>query len=234
MKQRALIGILGLAIAVDAQGASILVRPTTVILAGSESAATVTITNSGQEPVSAQLRIFNWTQDQNQDQLEQSSAVVASPPMVTLPAGQSQTVRLVRVATERPKAEESYRLLVDEITDRKSAQAASGVAIALRYSVPVFVMPKPAEPARATVKATLSANMLVLAVSNRGQSHAQVSNVTLNYPDGSAQVVNAGLIGYVLPNEQREWKLELPASRPSTAPQRVRAVINGKELLVAL
>ena len=234
MKLRPLIGILVLVAGVNAYGASLLVRPTTVILAGTDSAATVTITNSGQEAVNAQLRIFNWTQDQNQDQLEQSTSVVASPPMLTLPAGQSQTVRLVRVSTERPKAEESYRLIVDEITDRKAAQATSGVAIALRYSVPVFVMPNPAEPARATVKATMSANTLVLDVSNRGRSHAQISNVTLSYPDGSTHVVNAGLIGYVLPDEQRQWKLDLPASRPAGAPKRVRAMINGKELLVAL
>jgi len=96
------------------------------------------------------------------------------------------------------------------------------------------VMPNPGEPARATVKASLAADSLVLDVANRGKSHAQISNVTLGYADGTSQVLNGGLVGYVLPDEQRQWKLQMPSERAATAPKRVRALVNGKELLVAL
>jgi fimbrial chaperone protein len=234
MNSHLLLGMLLVAASVSASAASLMVRPTTIILAKGESASTLTVTNSGAQPVTAQLRIYGWTQDQNQDRLEQSASVVASPPMVTVPAGQSQTVRLVRVISTPARAEESYRLIVDEIVDRKAQEAAPGVAIALRYSVPVFVMPNPGEPARATVKASLAADSLVLDVANRGKSHAQISNVTLGYADGTSQVLNGGLVGYVLPDEQRQWKLQLPSAHAATAPKRVRALVNGKELLVAL
>src|SRR5262245_49752865 len=106
MKYRLIFGLLAIALGISANAASLLVRPTTVIMAKGESAATLTVTNSGKEAVTAQLRIFTWTQDQNQDHLEQSATVVASPPMLTIPAGQSQTVRLVRVLSVPAKAEE--------------------------------------------------------------------------------------------------------------------------------
>ena len=234
MNPRLTLTLLLAAASLSANAASLLVRPTTVIMSKGESASTLTVTNSGTQPITAQLRIFNWTQDQNEDRLEQSTAVVASPPMLTVPAGESQTVRLVRVTKEAAKSEESYRLIVDEIVDRKAQEATPGVAIALRYSVPVFVMPNPGEPARATVKASLAANSLVLDVANHGKSHAQISNVTLGYADGSSKVLNGGLVGYVLPAEQRQWTLNLPSEPAAAAPRRVRALINGKELLVAL
>ena len=227
-------GLLAIATCLGAHAASLLVRPTTVILSRGESSGTLTVTNNGQEPVTAQLRLYTWTQDQNEDRLEQSAGVVASPPMVTVAAGDSQTVRLVRVVSTPAKTEESYRLIVDEIVDRKAARTTAGVAVALRYSVPVFVMPNPAEPARTTVKATMAADKLVLDVANHGKAHAQISNVTLNYADGTSHVVNGGLVGYVLPDEQRQWKLDLPPDRAAAAPKRVRALVNGKELLVAL
>lgn len=219
----------------QAGAASLFVRPTTVVIAKGESAAVVTVTNSGAAPVTAQLRLFAWNQEQNEDKLESTDVLVASPPMLQIPPGSSQTIRLVRTLATPPKGEESYRLIVDEIPDRAARDAGSGVVVQLRYSVPVFVMPKPKDKAHATVKATLSDNALLLDVTNRGDVHAQVSNVTLTYANGSTTSIGSGLIGYVLPDKQRQWKLALPKeSGQHGKPTRVRAKINGKELLVAL
>lgn len=214
---------------------SLLVRPTTVMLGPGESAATVTVTNSGSAPLTAQLRIFGWDQQQNEDKLDPTAAVVASPPMLNIPAGKSQTIRLVRVQTGAASAQENYRLIVDEIPDRSTADAGTSVRVQLRYSVPVFVMAKANQTANATVKASVSGNSLVLDVANRGKAHAQISNVQLSYADGSSTLVGAGLVGYVLPNKQRQWKLDLPPGPTAgVSPTRVRTQINGKELLVAL
>lgn len=219
----------------DAGAASLFVRPTTVMLGPGESAATVTVTNSGSTPMTAQLRLFAWDQQQNEDKLEATGALVASPPMLEIPAGRSQTIRLVRVNPGPPTAQENYRLIVDEIPDRAARQAGSGVVVQLRYSVPVFVRPKPNDVANATVKASLSGDTLVLDVSNKGKAHAQVSNVRLSFADGSSATVGAGLVGYVLPDKQRQWKLSLPTGPTSkVSPTRVRAQINGKDLVVAL
>ena len=235
MRIRSGLTILLLLAVADAGAASLFVRPTTVILAKGESAATVTVTNSGTTPVTAQLRLFSWDQQQNEDKLETTGALVASPPMLQIPPGSSQTIRLVRVLSTPPTVEESYRLIVDEIPDRAARDAGTGVVVQLRYSVPVFVLPRPGDKTNATVKATLSADALLLDIANRGKVHAQISNVTLAYANGSTTTVGAGLIGYVLPNKQRQWKLDLPkeTDRPGK-PTRVRATVNGKELLVSL
>lgn len=235
MNTRATLTVLLLCAAAEAGAASLLVRPTTVIFGPGESAATVTVTNSGSTPLTAQLRVFGWDQEQNQDKLEATGAVVASPPMLEIPAGKSQTIRLVRVQSVPATAQENYRLIVDEIPDKASRDAGTGVVVQLRYSVPVFVMAKAKQSANATVKASLSGDSLVLDVANRGKAHAQISNVRLSYADGSSATVGAGLVGYVLPDKQRQWTLDLPASPAGkVTPTRVRAQINGKDLLVSL
>jgi fimbrial chaperone protein len=232
---RAALTVFLLLTAIEAGAGSLFVRPTTVVFGPGESAATVTVTNNGSAPMTAQLRLFAWDQQQNQDKLEQTGAVVASPPMLEIPAGSSQTIRLVRVQSAPATAQENYRLIVDEIPDRAIREAGTGVVVQLRYSVPVFVMPKPKQSANATVNASINGSSLVLDVANRGQAHAQISNVRLTYADGSTATVGAGLVGYVLPDKQRQWKLDLPAGPTSgVSPTRVRAQINGKDLLVAL
>ncbi|HZF28385.1 MAG TPA: fimbria/pilus periplasmic chaperone [Gammaproteobacteria bacterium] len=217
-----------------APAASLLVKPTTVMLSRGASAAAITVTNSGDTPVTAQVRVFAWDQSSNEDQLNQTTALAASPPMMTIAAGQSQVIRLVRVATALAQREETYRVLVDEIAERAAATT-PGVAIQLRYSVPVFVMPRPRDTANLSLKAEMASDELLIDAANRGQAHAQVSNVSLAYADGSSIVVGAGLIGYVLPDKSRQWRLRLPARAPNQGqPQSVRAVVNGQELVVAL
>jgi len=215
--------------------ASLFVRPTSVIFARGESAASVTVTNSGNTAVTAQLRLFAWDQTNNQDSLTSTEALVASPPMLKIPPGSSQTIRLVRVAQTPATSEESYRMIVDEIPDPGARGDGTSVVVQLRYSVPVFVLPKTSQNANATFKASLSGSKLLLDVTNRGKHHAQISNVRLAYRDGSTNVVGAGLVGYVLPDKQRQWKLDLPAASGNRgAPTQMLAQVNGKDLRVAL
>ena len=217
-----------------ANAASLFVRPKSVMFAPGESAASVTVTNSGTAPVTAQLRLYAWDQRDNQDSLASTDALVASPPMLQIPAGSSQTIRLVRVAKTPAATEESYRMIVDEVPTPGSNDTGASVVVQLRYSVPVFIFPKTSQPANATFKASVSGGALMLDVSNRGKSHAQISNVRLAYPDGSTHVIGPGLVGYVLPDKQRQWKLNIPASANRGAPKQMLAQVNGKDLRLAL
>ena len=219
-----------------ATAASLFVRPTTVVIPRGESAAAVTITNSGDMPITAQVRVFAWDQSDNADQLTPTEAVAASPPMAVIAPGQSQTVRLVRLATTPAAQQESYRLLVDEIPDRSAAATGqNGVVIQLRYSVPVFVMARPSDSAQLAVNAVWTADSVKIDAANRGQAHAQISNVSLRYGDGTSVVVSDGLLGYVLPAKSRQWWVDVPADSSARGkPESMRALVNGQELDVRL
>lgn len=216
----------------SANAASLFVRPTTVVFAPGSSAATVTVSNRGTSPITAQLRLFGWDQGDNEDKLNATSVVAASPPMVTIAAGGSQTVRLVRTAKTAATSQENYRLLVDEIVDRRSPAAASGIQIQLRYSVPVFVLVNTREAANLSTTVQVAGGNLNFEALNRGKAHAQISTVSVKYADGSSRALVPGLLGYVLPEKQRRWSWVLPAI--PVQPTQVRAVVNGQELLLNL
>jgi len=235
MKHGAVLALTLLCGVTGVQATSLLMRPTTLVLSGKDSAATITLTNSGEQPVTAQLRLYSWDQKENDELLVETSTLVASPPMTSIAPGKSQTVRVVRVGTTPATAQESYRLIVDEIVDRSLQSTDSGVVMQLRYSVPIFVMPKSGTKANATVNASVTGDTLKFDVTNSGTTHALISNIKIAYTDGSSRTLNAGLLGYVLPDKQRQWVFKLPAGDNSgSSARQVRALINGKELAVAL
>jgi fimbrial chaperone protein len=218
-----------------ATAASIHVKPTTVNLGPGQSAATITISNEGDKPLNAQVRVFGWDQQQNKDVLGPTDKLVASPPATTLAAGQSQSIRLVRVDKTAPTSEETYRLVVDEIPDKTDVTQV-GVAVQMRYSLPVFVMPKAGmKKADLTVTAQVSGNALTVSAQNRGEVHAQAANVSVVYAGNVAVPVVNGLLGYVLPGKSMQWTVNLPADIMAKGkPMGVTATFNGQPFNVNL
>jgi fimbrial chaperone protein len=228
-----ILAIAALLAAGNAVAASLFVRPTTVVFAPGSSAATVTVTNSGDAPVTAQLRMFSWTQSDNEDKLDPTQAIAASPPMSSIPPGQSQTIRLVRTVKGPVLKEESYRLYVDEILDRKATESASAIQIQLRYSVPVFLLLNAKDMATLAATARFTNGSVTFEATNTGKAHAQLSKVEAVFADGSSRSLVAGLLGYVLPEKSRHWAWVLPAGTPGP-PKKLRVLVNGQELLLDL
>jgi fimbrial chaperone protein len=77
----------------DAQSLSVL--PVNVFMQPGQKAATLSVKNSGQKPTSIQVRVYDWSQKDDDEQLTPSNIVVASPPLATIAPGSSQVVRLI-------------------------------------------------------------------------------------------------------------------------------------------
>ena len=139
----------------------------------------VWLTNSGTSPVKLQVRVFRWVQQDGQEQLLPTDALMATPPMQELAAGQQQLVRVMRADKEPPAAQQHYRLIVDEVPDL--AIRAGGMQFVLRYSIPVFV-----QPSAGTLAPQLQARLVKLTdgrngveVANSGNSYAQIADLAL-------------------------------------------------------
>src|SRR5690606_7700691 len=81
-------------------------------------------------------------QENGEDVLKPTQDLVVSPPMLTIPPGQRQMVRLVRVGAGLgpPASEKTYRIVMDELPVALGAES-EGVKFVLRYSVPIFIAP---------------------------------------------------------------------------------------------
>jgi fimbrial chaperone protein len=219
-------GIVGL-MAVPAWSASLHVSPVSLRLAPDQGAVGITLSNPSDRPLVAQVRLFGWSQDINEDHLAPQQELVVSPPVTSIPAHSEQIVRVVRPNAAHSGKELTYRLLIDELPDGSlSADNTAAVDIRIRYSVPLFVMPN-GPAADALVSWTLvhrDSDWFVKAV-NTGGTHAQLSAVKLTTSDGRNINVADGLLGYVLGNSARQWRI--PETLNSTGTLQISAAING-------
>lgn len=219
-----------------AGGSELEVSPVVLNLAPGETSATIEVRNRGDGPVTIQARPYDWSQTADDDVLTPTAEVILSPPIFTVPARGSQTLRLMLRgdAVTAADRDRSYRLLLDEVP---SAQRdAEQVQMTLRLSLPVFAASGPSAPALAWTSSRAPGGVLILTATNRGSSHVRVSEVQATLADGSAGRVTAqGRSPYVLAGAGKRWILEAPDAGPgATVRLRVVTQVGASDVTLSL
>ena len=229
-KKCALICLSGLAFFSGLASASGLqVSPVTLSLQQTQRAEGIWLSNSGDSPINAQVRVFHWSQNSYGDQLASSQGLVISPPMLTIPPGGKQLIRVIRTGAPT-KVEDAYRLSINELPLSNTKK--NSLQFVLHYSVPVFIQP----PGVANTLAKLqwqihhSNGDAFLEVNNQGNGHAQLSEVTLITASGSRKNITPGLLGYVLPGSTMRWALPNGASQG----EKLEVTVNGEKTVQTL
>ena len=188
---------------IGVEAAQVHVRPVNVQVMAPAAASRLTLKNLGRAPITAQVRVFRWIQKDGRDQLLPTREVVASPPLLRLRPGRENVVRIVRTVKRAVRGEESYRLIVDEIPDRRKVK--QGVVFAVRYSIPVFFTARNAKPPKLSWQAQKKGRRLIIRVRNLGDKHARLSDMTISAAGGGVIARMKGLAGYVLGKSSMAW-----------------------------
>ena len=215
------------------------VSPISLSLQAKENASGLTLSNTGDNAVHAQVRVYQWSQDEKGDQLTASRGLLASPPMIKLQAGEKQLIRIIR-ASAPPSGvgavENSYRLSIDELPI-KFAEQKTGLQFALSYSLPVFVKPVGITETNPKLQWSYSVQpdslqpdgkQMNLRVSNSGNGHAQLADLGFIDTAGNNINIHQGLLGYVLPGATMNWTLKVPPSALMTG-GKFKVMINGTQ-----
>lgn len=218
----------------DARAAGLQVEPVQVTI--SERSEILWLSNTGGEPLRAQVRVYDWTQTERGENLAPTAALFASPPIMRIERDGRQAVRLVPMGQESGDAtrcERAFRLSVDEIPS--AAPQAAGLRYVMRYSIPVFVTsracPKIAPALALSLQAASGGVQLV--AENTGTMHAQLAQVRFVPAGGRAMEITPGLLGYVLSKGRRVY--QLPLSRDQVAKGgTIEALVNGSRFSQAV
>ena len=208
MNLRALLLLFIMALLPAAHAAnSLMIWPIDPAINPDEKASELWLENRGNATTMMQVRIFSWLQVGGQEQYQTQQQVVASPPMVRLEPGQKQLVRLIKQGAPQAGREMSYRVVLDEIpTPRTPGENQAGLTFQMRYSVPLFVygngVTSDSAKPQLSWQQVDSGGKRWLELTNRGNGHARLSNVTI----GGRRLGN-GLFGYVLANSSNRWPL---------------------------
>ncbi|MDK2760922.1 MAG: molecular chaperone [Sphingopyxis sp.] len=221
--------------AVAQQPGSILIWPINPVIEGDNRAAALWLENPGKTPVTLQVRVYGWAQQNGREAFAPQEEILGTPPIVSIQPGERQLVRLTRTTPPPTVAEQPYRVIVDEIPT-SDAPTATGAAVSfrMRYSLPLFSYPvggaqsgkaKAPRPQPALGWRTgTDADGRFIEVRNMGAGHARLTDVAFVAGDSRA-VVAAGLLGYVLPGATMRW----PIPQGVTAAGELSAVVNGQK-----
>src|SRR5438874_3643474 len=171
--RRAFLGLLG-SVALCAHAGSFQVNPVRVDLGASATSAAITVRNDGAAAVVVQTAILAWSQADGKDEYTPADGALATPPLATIPPSGEQIVRVGLRRAPDPRTELAFRLYVQEIPGSERPSF-SGLQVALRVGIPVFVAPSGPVTRKLEWTAKRQADgRLALTVENRGNVHLQI------------------------------------------------------------
>jgi fimbrial chaperone protein len=207
------------------------VSPIRIDLDRSTRSSVITVTNDDQRTLSFQVRVMEWSQDDSgRDQYTESSDLVYFPQQLQVPAKER---RVVRVGYRVPavQAEKTYRLFIEELADEATRSLTqTGVAIVLRFGVPVFLRPV-TENERGELELSVGGGAARALVRNTGNVHFRLKDVRIEGIGAAGQsTFETTVYGwYLLTGAERLHEAVIPPEA-CAATQRVRVEALSEKL----
>jgi fimbrial chaperone protein len=198
-----------------ASAGSFQVSPINPTLSASKPVSALTVRNTGADPVVVQLEALAWSQPGGKDTYLPAPEILATPPIFTIPAGGSQTIRVGSRVPSDAHGERAYRLLLREIPPPPKP-GFNGLRMALQVSLPLFVLPVAPATSHLQWQATRTADGQVrITATNAGQAHVHLSGFKLS--DAGAKPLHMPTAAvYVLPGASHEWLVDADVASGAT------------------
>ncbi len=187
------------------------VSPVRIFLATKDRTTAVTVTNESDKELVMQADLYLWRQTEaGQEDLTATEDLIAVPPVLKIPPGGKQVVRLAMLKPMPTNEQLTYRLLVREIPEVKPPEPGIQLQIALAFSLPVFITPPSAKRQLVCTVQRTAPDAVLGTCQNTGNAYAQPTEFKLNDASGQPLLTsNAG--GYVLPGIKRGFELKRAA-----------------------
>lgn len=200
---------LGALLALPGAGAgTFTISPLRVDFSATTGTAALMVRNEEAAPVVVQAEGLTWSQPAGEDALEATRDLLVSPAVFTLAPGGSQLIRVALRRTPDATRELSYRMVLQEVPQAASPDF-TGLQVALRLSIPVFVAPL----APSTPDLTWSARhdddgSTKVTALNAGSAHVRIQRFALKGMDGKTTLLEQPGLTYVLPGASRQWTID--------------------------
>jgi fimbrial chaperone protein len=202
--------VLALLVAQPAAAGAFGIAPTRLELAAAHRIDVLTVHNQDTAPALVQVRAFAWSQRSGRDQYDETRELLVAPPVFELPARAEQIVRVALRRDPDVARELSYRVVLQEVP-RPLPAGTSGLNVALRLTIPVFVAPaRPAHSELVWQAHYLADSTVRIEAANQGGAHVQISNFDVQFA-GSATPLAVSTAQYLLPGSQVSWIVAPPA-----------------------
>jgi fimbrial chaperone protein len=217
-----------------AHAGSFQVNPIRVDMTKGASSAAITLHNDGDEPIVVQSSIVGWSQESGQDAYAPTNEALVTPPIMTVAPGGDQIVRVGLRRAPDAQRELTYRLYLQEVPPPPKP-GFTGLQVALRVGIPVFVAPVVASIRRLEWSVQIRPEGIALIAQNNGNTHVQITDFELRVSAGNEPIAHQSSLAYVLAGQRRTWTLSVPADRVKSARElRLKAFTDAGEIDTAV
>jgi fimbrial chaperone protein len=195
-----------LAAAGSAAAGSFSLAPIRVEMDKGHATGVLTLHNDADTPVTIQIEAAAWSQPEDADRYAPTRDLIVTPPVFVVQPKSDQIVRVARRPLADTGSEVPYRLFFQEVPD-STPQSGTGLKIALRVGIPVFVAAAGAAPDLAFSAETTAEGAVAITATNRGRAHVQITDFEVKGDNGT---VVGGVSGsrYLLPGTAARWTLK--------------------------
>ena len=201
-----------------ANASKIGVSPVRLTLSDNQKIDSLSVRNNGTEPITMQVEVLSWSQREGKAVFAATRELLANPPIFTIPAGNSQLVRVGLRRAPDAQRELAYRVILEELPPPPNPDA-MGMFMTMRISLPVFVLPEiDTKPVLLWQAARTSQGALKISLSNSGNAHIQIKNFKLSLLDSAQPWLTQQSSDYVLAGQSRDWILPANPENPAPPP----------------
>ena len=212
MKYKALIILFAISIIfpVHLFAGAFQVMPVKIHYNAKKKSEIINVTNSGNEPLTVQLEIFEWTHNEKgEDTFTPTTDIVFFPKMVTIEPSGTKIIRIGYNGRLIVEKEKTYRLFIRELPVSKPGE--SKLTFVLNISIPVFLAPVKEEYKSSIEKVELSNDKLNVHVKNNGNTTIQVGKTVITgFDEANVETFSIDVSGwYVLPGLSRIFPFDI-------------------------
>ena len=198
-----------------AGAADFAVSPVIIKLHPKSRSELITLLNKDNQPLRFQLSAFSWTQGPDGQMVQTpTDDVIFFPQLFEVPAHEAQKIR-VGIMTPAAEVEKTYRLTIRQLKPfARKTNAGIEIMVLVNLSLPIF-----GEPATGAAVGRIDAlkiddGTLTVAVGNAGNEHLQAASIAVEGLGGAQTLFKLKSNGgYVLAQNSRNFRLELPADK---------------------
>jgi len=201
-----------LAAAGNAAAGSFSLAPIRLEMDKAHSTGVLTLHNDADAPVTIQIESLAWSQPEDADHYAPSRDLIVTPPVFVVPAKGEQIVRVARRVKGETTSEVPYRLFFQEVPD-STPQAGTGLKIALRVGIPVFVTAPGANADLSFTAQSDGKGGVEILATNKGRAHVQITDFEVTSEAGPVGSISGSR--YLLPGASSHWTLNPSGATPT-------------------
>ncbi len=210
MKRWTLI-IIALLLSAPVDAGEFRVAPIKVFLHRGVKSELVSVINDGKESIKVETEVVQWWQDEEgKDRYSPTKDIIYYPKVMVIKPGKMRSIRL-GLKTIPEGAEKTYRIFIQEIP-QKERDTGFAIRIALRFGIPIFVLPEKERVAGSVESVSLEGGKLTIWVKNLGNVHFRINKVDVNGVDVAGRsIFKKSLAGwYVLHGKRKLFEVKVP------------------------